>query len=180
MKRILALPLLLCCFLSFSQVKPMPHTDQPGFTVVGLSVRTNNAIEATSSGKIGQLWAQFLSGRLADTIPSRADNKVIAVYTDYASDEKGDYTYILGVRVTETGHVPAGMVAREVPAGNYALVESEDGPPSRVVPEAWKWIWSMPPQDLGGKRAFRTDFEEYDEAGLAKQSCRAGIYLSLK
>jgi predicted transcriptional regulator YdeE len=172
--------MLFFCCSSFPQEAPMPHTFKPGFTVVGLSARTNNAMETTPSGRIGLLWRQFLSGRLADTIPSRADGKVIAVLTDYASDEKGDYTYILGVRVREASHIPDGMVAREVPPDNYALVVSEDGVPSRVVPEAWKRIWSMSTRELGGNRAFRTDFEEYDESALTRPSIRASIYLSMK
>ena len=180
MKNFLVIVLLFCGSQMFSKGTSAPHVSQPGFTIVGLRARTNNEAETGPSGKIGPLWNQLLSKHLADSIPDRVDDKIVAVLTDYASDEKGDYTYMLGVRVRNADHVPEGMAACSVPAANYAVVISDDGPPSRVVPDAWKRIWSMSAQELGGRRAFRTDFEEYDEAALSRPSLRARIYLSLR
>jgi predicted transcriptional regulator YdeE len=180
MKGLIAIVVLFCSTPVVAQEVRMSPNVQSGFTVVGISARTNNAVEATSSGKIGPMWGRFLSENLAAAIPARLDHKVVAVLTDYASDEKGDYTYILGVRVSSAVGVPEGMVARVVPSGRYALVVSEEGPPSQVVPEVWRRIWAMTPDALGGRRAFATDFEEYDEADLAKSSLRARIHLSIK
>ena len=62
-----------------------------GFTVVGITARTNNAKEMTSGGVIGKLWGRLMREGLLGKIPNRADDKVVAVYTDYASDKDGDF-----------------------------------------------------------------------------------------
>jgi predicted transcriptional regulator YdeE len=131
---------------------------QDGFTVVGIAVRTSNAQERQES-QIGKEWGRLMQEKLLATIPNRADQNIIAVYTDYASDKDGEYTYVLGARVAKADEVPAGMVAKQVLPGRYAVFTSEQ----QVVLGTWMRIWNTPKDQPGGDRAYKTDFEAYDQ-----------------
>jgi predicted transcriptional regulator YdeE len=113
-------------------------------------------------------------------IPNKADKSIVAVYTEYASDHNGDYTYVLGARVNSDTDVPAGMVAKKIPAGKYAVFTSEKGPPAKVVPETWMRINSLPKTAVGGDRMYRADFEIYDERAADPQSAVVDVYVGIK
>ena len=154
--------------------------EQEGFTVIGMSTRTNNAREATADGVIGKQWARFMQDGALGKIPHKLDHSFIAVYTDYASDHDGDYTFILGAKVSSATEVPPGMVAKTIPAGRYAVFTSEKGPGSKVVPELWMKINSLPKSTPGGDRVYRADFEIYDERASDPQNLLADIYVGVR
>ncbi len=155
--------------------------DQKEFTVVGISARTNNAQEAAGNGVIAKQWDRFYKEGILEKIPNKADSAIYAVYGDYASDRNGEYTYIIGTRVSEAGATPSGMVAKTISAGKYADVTSERGPIPRVIVEAWQQIWSLEDQgQLGGKRAYKTDFEVYDQRAHNPQDSQIEIYVGVK
>jgi predicted transcriptional regulator YdeE len=135
--------------------------DQPSFIVVGVTVRTNNAAEASQQGKIPQMWEGVMQNGTLEQIPNRNGDALVVVYSDYASDNTGDYNYTLGYKVTSAEKIPAGMVAKTIEAGKYAVLDSDQGPPQQVIPALWQRINSMTPQQLGGTRAYQTDFETY-------------------
>jgi predicted transcriptional regulator YdeE len=151
-----------------------------GFTVIGISVRSNNAKEQSPDGNIGKQWQRFMQQGLLSKIPYKADSNIIAVYTDYASDKDGEYTFVLGAKVSSDKDVPAGMVAIKVPSGRYAMFTSEKGPAYRVVPELWRRIWAMPKASSGGDRAYKTDFEVYDQRAMDPQNAQVDIYIGIK
>jgi len=162
--------------------KPMEpkliHHD--AFTVVGLAGRTTNAKEQTPQGVIGRCWAELTGKNVLARIPGRADDKIVAVYTDYASDKDGEYTYVLGARVNSVKDIPDGMVATTVPAGRYALYTSRSGPVPAVVIETWQRIWATQPADAAGRRAYRSDFEIYDERARNPQHSVVDVYVGLR
>src|SRR5271168_5466467 len=146
--RLAALAILLATTrLHYAQEKPVKVEEQKAFHVIGLAVRTNNKAEATGQGEITKLWQRFVQDSIADKIPSRADQPLIVVYTDYESDQNGEYTYLIGSRVTSTKDVPAGLTLKEIPAGSYAVLESDKGPAPVVLPKIWQQIWSMSAKD---------------------------------
>jgi predicted transcriptional regulator YdeE len=153
---------------------------QSGFTVVGIAVPTSNAKETTSDGLIGKQWARLMQEGLLAKIPNKADKSIVAVYTEYASDHNGEYTYVLGARVTSDADVPAGMVAKKIPAGRYAVFTSEKGPPAKVVPETWMRINSLPKTAVGADRVYGADFEIYDERAADPQSAVVDVYVGIK
>ena len=141
---------------------PAPKVeDQATFTIVGVTVRTNNAKEAGGQGAIPQLWMGVMQNGSLEQIPNKAGEELFVVYSDYASDSTGDYNYTLGYKVTAADKIPDGMVARTVTAGKYAVVTSDQGAPQEVVPALWQRINTMTPQQMGGTRAFHTDYESY-------------------
>jgi predicted transcriptional regulator YdeE len=137
--------------------------DQASFIVVGVTVRTNNAAEAGGQGKIPQMWQGVMQNGTLEQIPNKTGDALVVVYSDYATDYTGDYNYTLGYKVTSADKVPEGMVARTIQAGRYAVLNSDQGPPQEVIATLWQRINSMTPQQLGGTRAYQTDFETYDQ-----------------
>jgi len=154
--------------------------EEPGFTVVGISTRTTNALEMSGRGVIGMQWERFMQDGLLARIPNRVDSNILAVYTDYESDHSGAYTFLLGARVSSAEHVPAGMVAKEVPPGKYALFISRQGPAAKVVSEAWQHINSLPKSAPGGDRIYRADFEVYGPRAADPQHAQADIYVGIR
>ena len=154
--------------------------EQGGFTVAGIAVRTSNAKEMAADGVIGKQWGRLMSEGLLSKIPKRTDKAIVAVYTDYASDHDGEYMILLGARVSSDAAVPAGMVAKKIPAGRYAVFTTEKGPAAKVVPEAWMRINSLPKSAVGGNRAYGADFEIYDERASDSQSAQVDVYVGIK
>ena len=164
---------------SESKEKNIRIVEIPGFTVVGIEARTNNAKEATADGIIGRLWHRFIDEAMADRIPDKAGSSLYAVYSDYDSDHNGEYTFMVGAPVKAHTAVPAGMVLKIVAPGKYAVITSQKGPFPKVIPEAWLEIFKL--EDEGKlKRSYRTDFELYDERALDPQTGQIDIYVGLK
>lgn len=151
-----------------------------GFDVIGVKCRTSNANEASGKGCIGQQWEHLMSEGLLQKVPGRADNNIVAVYTDYASDKDGDYTYILGTKVKPGTTAPSGMFKTTVKAGRFAVFTSDKGPVQQVVPANWKRIWELPKSQPGGDRLFQSDFELYDERAAAPKSAEMDIFIRVR
>jgi predicted transcriptional regulator YdeE len=175
-----ALALLLVSTGAGERVMTSRVAQQTAFTVIGISSRTSNAREMTADGVIGKQWGRLMQEGLLGKIPHKADKNIVAVYTDYASDHNGEYTYLLGAKVTSDAEVPAGMVAKKIPGGRYAVFTTEKGPAAKVVPEAWMRINSLPKSAVGADRVYRADFEIYDERASDPQNSQVDVYVGIK
>ena len=154
--------------------------EEKEFSIIGIEVRTNNAQEKTDKGAIGKQWGRFYQEGLLQKIPGKVDSTIYSVYTDYQSDRNGDYTYVIGAKVSNTSAVPAGMVAKKVPAQKYAVITVANGPVQTVIAQAWQEIWSLDDKgQLGGKRAYKADFEAYDTS-QDPQNSHVDIYVGIK
>ena len=153
---------------------------QPSFTVIGISGRTTNAQEMSGRGAIGKMWQRLMSEKLLEKIPNRADSSILALYTNYESDANGAYTFVLGAKVTSFKTIPSGMIAVKVPAGKYSVLTTDRGPTAKVVLEAWARIWSLSKSQLGGQRAYKTDFELYGPEAADPQNAQIQIYVGIK
>jgi predicted transcriptional regulator YdeE len=155
--------------------------EHPEFSVIGIQVRTSNAKEVTGGGAIPKQWEKFFKEGIADKIPNKVDSTIYAVYTNYASDYNGEYDFIIGMKVSTVSDVPPGMVAKKVPKGRYAIVTSAKGPVAQVVPQAWQRVYSLDDnKQLGGVRAYKADFELYDQRSQNPQDSQVDLYLGLK
>ena len=155
--------------------------EQPEFSVIGIQVRTSNAKEVTGGGAIPKQWERFFKEGISDKIPHKVDSTVYAVYTNYASDYNGEYDFIIGMKVSRVSDVPPGMVAKKVPKGRYAIVTSSKGPVAQVVPQAWQRVYSLDDNKLlGGARAYKADFELYDQRSQNPQDSQVDLYLGVK
>lgn len=154
------------------------RVNSPGFVVIGIEARTNNAREATSDGIIPKQWQKFFNEGILEKIPNKSGPNLYAVYSDYASDHNGQYSYVVGAMVKEGTNPPSGMVMKSVPAGQYAVFTTDKGPFARVVPAAWQRIFKL--EDEGKlKRAYQTDFEIYDQRAQDPENAQVDIYAGL-
>jgi len=147
--------------------------------VIGIEARTTNAKEATAGGVIAAQWQEFFQDGIQEKIPNKTGANIYALYTDYASDRNGEYVYVIGAMVKDGTVPPAGMVSKRVPGGRYAVLTSEQGPVSTVVPGAWQRLWKL--EDDGRlKRSYKTDFEIYDLRARDPQNSQVDVYVGLK
>ncbi len=140
-------------------------------TAVGVSARTNNT-SPEMSAVIGGLWNRFYNEGIYASIPKKANAKALGIYTDYAGDEKADYTALVAC---ETAELPAGndYAVCRIPAGKYAKFVVH-GNMVQAVAEAWQTIWQM---EL--PRSFQCDFEEYQNDDMG-DNAEVHIYIGLK
>ena len=154
---------------------------QEGFSIIGIEARTSNALEMKGEGVIAKQWQRFFQEGVQQKIANRADANIYAVYTDYASDRNGEFSFVIGVSVNPGATVPLGMVLKKIPAGDYALITSEKGPVGKVVVAAWQQEWALEDKaQLSGARAYKADFEVYDSRATDPQNSQVDLYVGLK
>src|ERR1017187_6662634 len=146
---------IICGLAAQDAVKPK-QIEQAEFEMIGIEARTNNTQEAGGNGVIPKQWQRLFMEGLLNGIPDRSDQSIVAVYTNYASDWNGDYTYILGAKVKPGTKAPAGMVAVTVPAGKYLEFVTAKGPGAEVIPPAWMQIYGYFQTHPTPARAFKT------------------------
>ncbi len=179
------LAMATCSIVALSEMKKETEMNpravqQEGFTVVGIAVRTSNAEQMTEARPIGKQWERLFKEGMLAAIPNKADGNILAVYSEYASDKDGEYTYLLGARVTKVEKLPDGMTVKNVPAGRYAVFTSERGPVQRVVVEMWRRVWETPKSALGGDRTYRADFELYDKRAQNPADAVVDLYVAVR
>jgi predicted transcriptional regulator YdeE len=60
-------------------------------------------------------------------------------------------------------------------------VTSAKGPVAQVVPQAWQQVYSLEDnKQLGGARAYKADFEVYDQRSQNPQDSQVDLYIGLK
>lgn len=139
--------------------------------VIGISARTNN-FAPDCGAVIGGLWERFYSEGIYDSIPEKADGKVLGIYSDYAADEKGDYDMTVACKVKSGCKVPEGMTVKYLPAGKYAKFIIR-GHVQKAVMEFWQQLWTM-----NLERSFQADFEEYQDSDM--ENGEIHIYIGLR
>jgi len=161
-------------------ISPVKTTLAEPIYVAGFLVRTSNAKEVSGNGEIGKLWGRFMQQNLATQIPNKIGHTLMVVYSDYASDEKGEYTYLLGAPVSTVDGLPANLSFRRIPPGNYAVLTTAQGPLIEVLQSTWKQIWSATPAQLGAPRAFVADYEIYDQRSADPNNAQVEIHVGLR
>ena len=155
---------------------------KPEIKLVGLSVRTNNMNEIEPiTAKIGGLASKFQNQNIASQISNRKNPGVTyAVYTEYDSDEHGDYTYFIGEEVSAFENVPLGCKQITIPDSQYQKFTVGPDKMPMVVIQAWQQIWKMTSEDLGGQRTYQADFEVYDQRATDPVNTILDIFIGVK
>ncbi len=155
----------------------MINTTLPEITLIGIKTRTNNQNEMNSeTAKIGPTVGQYFSQQLSSKIHNRTSpGKTYSVYTDYASDMSGDYTYFMGEAVDSVDNIPEGLTVIKIPAQKYVKLTNGPGPMPGVCIELWQQIWSS--ETLSSQRAYIADFEIYDERAIDPHNTTLDIYI---
>jgi len=160
-------------FMSFPLIRIMPKS---AFYFVGTKVHTSNELEASGKGVISRQWKEFTENNMLSTIPNRLTNDVIAVYTEYESDETGTYTFGIGAQVSSAADAPKELQVIAAPPSDYAVFTSRSGPVHEVVAETWAYIWEW---SKTHQRAFGVDFEVYSHLAQNPEKAQVQIYVSI-
>jgi predicted transcriptional regulator YdeE len=157
-------------------------TTKPEIKLVGLTTRTNNKNEMNpETAKIGAMVGQFFGGSVMGGVSNRNNPGVtFAVYTNYESDEHGDYTYFIGEEVSSFENVPAELKQLTIPSASYQKFTTPSGKMPDVVINAWQQIWKMTSDDFEGKRAYQADFEVYDQRAMNPANTSLDIYIGIQ
>ena len=137
---------------------------------VGISARTNNT-SPDMGAVIGGLWNRFYNEGVYASIPQKTNQKALGIYTDYAGDEKADYTVVVACETAQEPETGEYAVCK-IPTGRYAKFVVH-GDMVQAVGAAWQEIWKM---DL--QRTFQCDFEEYQDDRM--DNAEIHIYVGLK
>jgi predicted transcriptional regulator YdeE len=151
-------------------------------TLVGLTARTNNKNEINlETSKIGALASKYWGNQLANDIHSRSNPGVTyAVYTDYESNEHGEYTYFIGEVVdSNDGQDLSKFKILTIAESDYQKFTTEAGKMPAIVISAWSKLWAMIEDDFGGKRKYIADFEVYDQRASDPNNAVIDIYIGI-
>jgi predicted transcriptional regulator YdeE len=156
--------------------------NQPEIMLVGISVRTNNKNEMNpQSSKIGELMGRYWNDNIAKQIPNRKHPGVtLSIYTEYDSNEHGDYTYFIGEEVDSLENIPSELQRLRIPSSKYQKFTTPIGKMPEVVINAWQQIWKMSSHDFGGERAYKADFEVYDQRAMDPLNTSLDIFIGIK
>ncbi len=152
-----------------------------GKYIVGLGVNTNYSqeVDLVTSRIIGTV-GEFFSENIADSIPNRRNpGTVIALYTNYASDYRGAYSYLIGEETSSFKDLPDNLHSEFIPPGQYVKFTTPPGKRRDVVHNAWQEIYKMSHKRLGGIRHYHTDFEVYDQRASDPDNAIVDIFLSV-
>lgn len=150
--------------------------------LAGITVRTNNKNEMDpSSAKIAPLAEEYWSLNKASKIPNRKNpGRTFSVYTEYETDERGDYTYFIGEEITKPSELSDGLKILRIPASDYQKFTTPPGPIPEVIINAWRQIWLMGESDFEGKRRYNADFEIIDVNTVDPRNAVFDIYVGVR
>ncbi len=149
--------------------------------LIGIKVRTSNKGELDSAtAKIAPCVQKYFVQQISGNINNRLKpNATYCAYTDYESDYHGEYTFFIGEEVSSFSNTQEGLSTLVVPRQKYVKFTTESGAMPNIVINSWNQIWQMTPEDLGGTRAYYTDFEVYDQRAIDPQNTVLDIYIGI-
>lgn len=149
--------------------------------LIGITIKTNNRNESNpATAKISEIVERYWEQNIHMQIPNRKNPGVtFCAYTNYESDENGDYTYFVGEEVSSLKDVPAGLQPLVIPYSKYIMFTTAVGKMPQIVIDAWQQIWKMSPNDFGGQRTYIADFEIYDQRAIDPFNTSLDIYIGI-
>ncbi len=151
--------------------------------LVGLTARTNNKNEMNpETSKIASLAGTYWGNQLANDIKHRTQPGITySVYTEYESDENGEYTYFIGEAVESVDDQNLSQFRTLViPKSSYQKFTTQPGKMPDIVIASWQSIWKMSEGDFGGKRKYIADFEVYDQRAADPSNTVIDIYIGIE
>lgn len=146
---------------------------QEAISIVGIAVRTTNK-DGQAQHDIAELWKKFIENNIADLIPFKISDDIYCIYTDYESDFMGEYTTILGCRVSDTNDTNDEFIYKEILSGDYLKFTSEGKLPE-AVGKTWMHIWQS-----NYDRKYTADFDVYGKDAVDPENATVITYLSVK
>lgn len=144
------------------------------FKVIGISVRTTNENNQAATD-IPELWNNFISKNVLESIPNKINNTIYSIYTEYESDHTKPYTTLLGCKVTDLNTIPDGMMGKSFEGGKYLKLSTKGDLMNDLVINKWLEIWQM---DL--ERRYTADFEVFGEKAQNPADAEVDILIAIK
>lgn len=149
--------------------------------IVGMGVDTSLK---TVYRDIPALGKQFATYKKTHEIPNKRQPWGFAAVSQGTDQEKGEFTYFMGDRVTTLEHVPAGLTAFEIPAAKYAVFpirpKNSLGWPVAIA-SAKRYIYgTWLPNSIYEPAGVIDDFEYHDERSLRKGNLEIDLYVAIK
>lgn len=132
--------------------------------------------------KIGPLVNQYMSEHISNNFKHRVNpNTTFCVYTEFESDEHGEYTYFIGEEVSSFDEQDTERFETlTIELSNYQKFTTESDQMPEVIINAWQNIWQMNEADFEGKRTYIADFEVYDQRAANPEQTVVDIYIGIK
>jgi predicted transcriptional regulator YdeE len=144
------------------------------FNIIGISIRTTNE-NGHASKEIAKLWGKFMSESILEKIPSKVDNQIYSLYTDYQGDHTKPYTAILGCKVENLDNIPNGMVGKSFSGGTYTKTTAKGDLMQGLVVNQWSKIFEM---ELD--RTYDADFEIFGEKAQNPSDAEVDFYVGIR
>lgn len=131
---------------------------------------------AATLNNIYSLWKQF--GEIQNRIPNRHPSNRTFGICEYQEDaDIANYdmelTEVIGVQVTSYDNLPAGLTAKTIPAGKFAVF-THKGPLSGIL-KTYQYIWGTWALLTNETIDNRDDFELYDERFLGRNNDQSEV-----
>jgi predicted transcriptional regulator YdeE/DNA-binding transcriptional MerR regulator len=126
----------------------------PAFTVVGMSYVGKN-----ENQEIAQMWGQF--NPRSNQVQHAIHDAALGVCLMPPGLPEGVFEYVAGYKVEKVESVPEGMVAREVPAQQYAVFAHVGS--LEKLHDTYAYIYHVWLPKSGYQRTDGPDFEYYDD-----------------
>lgn len=147
------------------------------FSIVGITVRTDNSNLQKLTYDMQNLWGKFIAENIAQQIPHKIDESIYCIYTEYAGDHTQPYTALLGCKVdcalVQNEVIPAGLVCQNFAGGNYKQYIAKGSLLEGVVFAKWQEIWAS-----GLPRAYTADFEVYGAKAQNLEAAEIEIFIA--
>ncbi|GAA0355428.1 DinB family protein [Bacillus horti] len=164
--------------------------------LIGLAMKTNNAIETSDKPQIPEHWNQFWKLGLYEKLDQLAESPAIySVYYDYEKEVDGEYKLLIGYCVDDSEQEIKDVIKNSrgrqkeqeegdlqeiiLPAARYVIFTTNRGPIYKIISEAWEYIWKWT-ESTDLERAYTGDFELYDERSIDPEDAQIDIYIAIK
>jgi len=158
---------------------------KPAFKVVGFELKTTN-IGGVNYREVPEFWDRYLAKGwekiLHEEIKPANDAELGICFP--GGMEKGEFSYVIGVEVTDFKNVPKEMFRGNVPRATYAVFTSppadmKDEGFSKAIQDTWDYIFSswFPKSGYEFDDKVKVDFELYDERAQGEHGIQADIYV---
>lgn len=145
------------------------------FRLIGLALKTKTTNKDSQAAiDCGNLWQEFEKGNYANKITVRSGDEIFAVYHDYEGDFTMPYSYFIGCKVNNDVEVPPGMDSLIIAGAEYVKLIARGKMPDCVA-DKWREIWSD-----NISRAYKADFEIYDDKSKDWNDAEVAIFISVK
>jgi predicted DNA-binding transcriptional regulator YafY/predicted transcriptional regulator YdeE len=160
-------------FAENKNINIMSEIKMDCFQVLGIHVRTSNK-DYKSANDISQLWAKFWAENISDKISCKLGTEIYSVYTNYESDQNGEYDCIIGFRVDNISSVPDNMKLVKIEKSNYKKFTAKGDIIKGIVANKWQEIW-----EINLNRTYSADFEVYDNRASNPENAEVDIFVGV-